>query len=123
MAVSMFVEYIIPKPTTDNSTSANIAASIAMPRSVFLTVGAVCDHATREFLCSFIARVSLLATSLETYRRLRTVVQADRRHESGDRLLACFRIDGGGPQCHHGLYGVHAGSHCAAIRRNVQRQA
>jgi len=35
MAVSVTVDYIIPRPITERSNNANITANIAMPRSEF----------------------------------------------------------------------------------------
>src|SRR5262245_19770616 len=89
----MFVEYIIPKPMTLSSNSANKTISIATPR---------CPLVLREFMCS----PPLLTAGLETFCRLITVVQPDRRDQGRDGLDVRLRVNRGRLQSQRRLYRV-----------------
>src|SRR5262245_37130085 len=94
MEVSMFVEYIIPNPTTLNSSKANNAISIATPRS-------------SRFDFIFIASLSSLAAGLETDCCLRTIVEPDGGDETGNRPLSRLRINCRALQSQRRLYRVN----------------
>src|SRR5262245_12063412 len=95
MAVSVLVEYIIPKPITERNNNANITKNIAMPRS------RLCFEDAKVFMA---ASFPLVTAHRFAVRRQRTVVQLHSDCQRRHWLSSCLRVH---QMRLHGEYGVN----------------